>query len=222
MIDERQTGRVSGPAFDEQVDRPDGRHLLAVLWRWKVLIAAGTIFFLAAAFALLRLTPINYQASKIVTVQQPALQAGGDQGRQDVAKITALLPTFARLATSDQVMSDVQNRLATPASVSTLRARLTVAAIPSELSIRIDAHDRRPSVANRLTEETAAAFIAYYTNFQTVNGVAPDLHYVFTSVTAARAERPSRNALRTLVLTALLGFAVMSGVAYLLEYAERP
>src|SRR5438309_1671847 len=98
MIDERQTGRVSSPPYEEAVDRPDGRHLLAVLWRWKVLIAAGTIFFLAAAFALLRLTPVN----------------------------------------------------------------------------------------------------------------------------AATADRPSRNALRTLVLTALLGFAVMSGVAFLLEYAERP
>ena len=38
---------------------------------------------------------------------------------------------------------------------------------------------------------------------------------------AANAQRPARNELRTLILVGLLGLAVMSGFAYVLEYIER-
>lgn len=219
MIDERETvGRYSSV---ENVDRTDTIHLLDVIWRWKVLIAAGVLFFLGTAFALLRLTPVHYEATKYLIIRQPGLEANGDQGRSTNSKILEMMPTWARIATSDEVLRDVKGRLSTGLTPDQLRNHISVRPVLNELSLQITARDSVPNTARRLAEAEGGAFTRYIQDFNASQSFPPGIQYDVQNVNVSKAQKPARNTIRTLVLTGALGFVVMCGIAFLLEYAER-
>ena len=158
-------------ATGERVDTFDAAHLLATLWKWRVLIAAGMLFFVAASYALLRATPPDFQAQKVLVIDQPAIVATGNEGREASAKILSLIPTFARLATTDEVLAGVRRSVGTAASIDQLRARVTAQPIVNELALRITARDARATVSTRLAEATAKAFATSLDSYQAENGV---------------------------------------------------
>lgn len=206
----------------EHVDHADLRHLLGILRRWSPLILGGAVFIMGATFAILRLTPPDFRAETVVQIDQPALVATGSEGRGTAEKILRLMPTFARQATSDGVLEAVRSETAADASVATLRQHVRAQPVPNELALRITAQGETEQVADRLSMATAATFAAFLEESQADGGVPEAFRYVVTPLATTDAERPSRNEARTLVLAGLLGLAVMSALAMLLDYIARP
>lgn len=205
----------------EDVERLDLEHIRTVIRRWGVLIGAGVIFIVGVTALLLQLSPQAYLASTNLEFDQPRLIAGGDQGMATTNKLVNLMPTYASVIKSDQVLAKVQKALQTRTSTLTLRNRLTVAPVERTLQVSITAHDKDPQVAISLVNATVKATQEYFTEVQTAGQVPPELRYQITPLQRPSSYRASRNEARTLILAAAIGFVIMVGIAFVLEYIDR-
>lgn len=205
----------------EDVERLDLEHIRVVIRRWGVLIGAGVLFIVGVTALLLQLSPQAYQASTTVQFDQPRLIANGDQGQATTNKLVNLMPTYASVIKSDQVLTKVQKSLQTRTSTLTLRNRLSVSPVERTLQILITAHDKEPQVAISLVNATVKATQDYFTEVQTAGQVPPEIRYKITALQRPNAYRAPRNEVRTLILAAAIGFVIMVGVAFVLEYIDR-
>lgn len=203
----------------EEVDRLDLRHMFAVVWKWRILVSAGVLFALAATLAMLRLTQPLYTAEQTVVFDQPGLVESSGAGA--VEKISIQLPTYARIANSDLTLVRVQARLGTTASLADLRGRLRVTHLTGTLALLIEARDANKEVAESIADAATASLIDQVNSLQERAAVPELQRYIMTPLDEVRGVRPNQQEGRTLVLAALLAFAVMAGVAFLLEYVER-
>lgn len=207
---------------DERVERLDIRHLGRVIWKWRILVLAGTLFVATAAVALLRVTEPAFQAETVVLFDQPALVARAEGGLAAASKLLNLLPTYARIATSDPVMSDVRDQLGSGATLDELKRRIEARPIPDTLALQIVARDEDAEVAERLAAATAAALGNHFEAMLEAADLPEESTFVLTTLVEPDAERPGRNEARTVILAALLGLLVMVGLAFFLEYIEQP
>lgn len=205
----------------ERVEQLDVRHLARVVWKWRILVVAGVLFIVSATVALFGLTPPDYEAQTTLLFDQPALVATGEQGLATTQKLANLMPTYARVATSDPVLRRVEAELATDQGPEALRQRIDAAPLPDALAIAIRARDEEASIAEQLVVETAQALADVLEDAQIESEIPPQLRITVTPLLEPTAERPERNQARTLVLAGLMGFAVMVGIAFFLEYLEN-
>src|SRR5436853_619256 len=125
MVTKRDERTTIDPFEMEVVERADVGHIWRVIAKWRVLIAAGVIFVLGATYALLALTPPNYEASATVLFDQPTLIAGGAPGLDTLQMLSNLMPTLATEVTGDPVLKRVADQLGTSAPLGALRGRIT-------------------------------------------------------------------------------------------------
>lgn len=204
----------------ERVERLDVAHIGRVVRKWRLLVIVGALFIVGATVALLRLTPPAYEAETVLLFDQPALVATGDEGLATAQKLLNLMPTYARIATSDPVLRSVQERVGTDAPLDDLRSRLASAPVPDTLAISIVASDDQGDVAERLAAATAQALIDRIDEVQEETDVPAAARFIISPLLEPEAERPSRSEVRTIVFAAILGVLVMIGVAFFLEYIE--
>jgi capsular polysaccharide biosynthesis protein len=198
-------------------DITDLRHLLAILSRWRILIASGTVFVVASTVALLALTPPAYSATSVLLVDQPVGVANGDEGLGVAQKLVNLLPTYADLATTDFTLAVVKDRLEIRDSLDDLRGRIDARADNNTLLLRITARDSDARAAEDLASAVGKATKDGIAVLQREGGVPDKFQFVVTQVSAPDASQPSRNELRTVLLAAAFGLAVMAGLAIALE-----
>ena len=209
------------PEREERVDNADFGHLGRVLRKWRVLIAAGVLFAVAVTFALLRLTTPDYRAETVLLFDQPALVATGEQGLAASQKLSNLMPTYARVATSDVVMAKVRETTGTSESVEQLRGRVDAEQVTDTLALRITVDHGNREAAERTTAAVAQGLRDVLGDLQADSDVPDDLEFVITPLLEPDAERPARDEPRTLLLVGLVALIVMAGVALLLEYVDR-
>jgi capsular polysaccharide biosynthesis protein len=215
----RQDHLLPGPKQPEDVERADVGHFLRVVMRWWVVILAGTIFIVGTAVALLRLTTPPFQAETVLVFDQPV--SGGLNGQQGLAatqQIVSLLPTYARIATSDGVLTDAAGRAGVTASLDELRARVKAQPVPETLALRLTAEDANPKVADKLSAAVSRTFAKFLDDRQSAAGIAADRHVTVSPLTARGASREPRAETRTIILAALLGLTVTIALAFFLEY----
>jgi capsular polysaccharide biosynthesis protein len=211
------TGRAIEP---EEIDRLDLRHIFAVVWKWRILVAAGVIFTLAASALILQATEPEFEAHQTLVFDQPGIVQGASS--EPIEKINAILPTYARLAVSDRVMTAVKSRLGTSASVADLQERVIVRRVPETLALEILATDENASAAEGIAQAVTSALTDALDEVQDRAEVPEQARYILTPLDDVEASRPPRRQTRTMVLAAVLAFAVMSGLALILEFVERP
>lgn len=205
----------------EDVESLDLEHIRRVIRRWGALIGVGVLFIVGVTALLLQLSPQSYQATTILEFDQPRLIANGDQGQATTNKLLGLMPTYASVISGDQVLTKVQKALRVSTSTQALRSRLQVANIPTTLQISVTGSDRDPAVAVNLVNATVQATQAYFDEVQVAAQVPPEARYRITALRRPTAFRPTRNEPRTLILAAAIGFVIMLGVAFVLEYIDR-
>jgi capsular polysaccharide biosynthesis protein len=208
------------PPDPEAVERFDIGHVFRVARRWLTLILAGVVFIVGATVALFRLTPPDYQATTVLLFDQPQL-VGGTGGLGAAQKLLELMPTYAELAVSDVVLREVRETLRTDASFATLRSRLVAIPVEGTLTIRITASDPSSRTAEELSRAAAEGLRDQVAALQDRGAVPPEGRYIITVIGSPAASRPARNESRTIVLSAILGAAVMMGIALLLEYVGK-
>jgi len=213
----------SGPET-ENVERADIGHFFAVVARWWVVVLAGTIFVVGTAVALLRLTTPPYRAQVVMLFDQPV--SGGLNGQQGLAateNVISLLPTYASVARSDQVLRDSAAAAGVTATIEELRDRVDVQVVPSTLAIRMAVEDANAQIAERLTAALTETFAKHLDEEQASAGVQAEQRSTVIPISIERATRASRSEARTIALAAILGLTIMVGVAFLLEYIRpRP
>ena len=216
------TDSTAPGGVDERVERLDVRHVGTVIWKWRILVLAGTLFIVTAAFALLRLTQPAYQAEAVVLFDQPALVATGEGGLAAASKLLNLLPTYSRIAVSDPVLKEVRERVGTSATLQQLKRRIESRPIPDTLALQIVVRDENPEVAEALASTTVQVLDDRFKGMQRVEDLPEEARFVLTTLVEPDAERPGRNVVRSVVLAGLLGLMVMIGLSFFLEYIEQP
>jgi len=205
------------PADGIGADITDVRHILAILTRWRILIASGTLFVVSATVALLMLTPPAYSATSVLMIDQPLGIANGEEGLGVAQKMINLIPTYAELATTDYTLSSVKERLQIKDSLPNLRSRIDAEASEGKLFMHITARDSDARIAQDLASAVGQSVKEGIVALQAASSVPEAFQFVITEVSAPDATRPSRNELRTVLLAAAFGFAVMAALSIALE-----
>ena len=216
-------GALSQPE-PENVERADVGHFFAVVARWWVVVLAGTIFVVGTAVALLRLTTPPYRAQVVMLFDQPVTGGlTGQQGQATTENIISLLPTYASVARSDQVLKDSAAAAGVQATIEQLRDRVEVEVVAGTLAIRIAVEDTNAQIAERLSAAVTETFAKHLDEEQASAGVQKEQRSTAIPISVERATRASRSEARTIALAAILGLTIMIGVAFLLEYIRpRP
>lgn len=201
----------------DEVDITDVRHLVAVVARWRLLIASGTLFVVGTTVALLFLTLPAYSATSVLLFDQPLGVANGSDGLGVAQKLVSLVPTYAELATTDFALAEVKEQLEIKESLADLRGRVEAEASEGTLLMRITARDPDARAAEDLAAALGQAVKTGVTELQETGHVPAEFQFSITEVSAPHATRPARNELRTVLLAAGFGLAVMAGLAIALE-----
>lgn len=201
----------------EDVDITDVRHLVAIITRWRLLIASGTLFVVGTTVALLYLTVPAYSATSVLYFDQPLGVANGSEGLGVAQKLVSLVPTYAELATTDFALGEVKEQLEIKESLADLRARVEAEASDGTLLMRITARDPDARAAEDLAAALGQSVKTGVTRLQEQGQVPAEFQFIVTEVSAPDATRPTRNELRTVLLAGGFGLAVMAGLAIALE-----
>jgi capsular polysaccharide biosynthesis protein len=212
------------------------RRYLAILRRRILLIVVTVAVGVGAAVAATPRTH-TYVATSVIYVGPRAFNFNTNQvtGNNDsILAVEAVLTTFSKMIDSQPTASDAVTNTGVERSPAGVVAQTTVSAEPSTQLLDVKVTDSDPTVAERLANGMADAFIQKVQSYQPGTqatsgptsataaqpGTAPTAPaYVFS-----RAGLPispeSTGLLKNLGLGALLGLLAASGLAFLLEYLD--
>ncbi len=186
----------------------DIRELLAALWRQRVLVVLVLVVELAATFGFLATAPRVYEATATLAAS-PTAEALRSTGNFDV-----LEATFARLATTSDVLEGARTRLGGDITLGTLRESVRGVLVPNTVLIRVTAE----SSSARRAAEIANAVVTELPFHDPSRGL-----FRFTVAETARTpEFPARPNKRLVVgLGAVFGVALSVGAGLLRDNAAR-
>jgi hypothetical protein len=219
---------------------------LRVLWRFRVLVAAGIL--LSAGLALLThvrvefdgavpqlsyRTPLTWASSSTILISERgfpwgasslqdvgALQRGEPpRGPQytDPGRFTSLALLYARLAKSDEVRA-ILARKGVPRGASYSVTPESQEGVAILPILRIDAWSTSPADAKSLADLATEAFRSYIVEQQQENAIPPERRVSLEVVRSAKSAQviSGRSPVKP-VLALLVGLAVTFGLAFLLE-----
>ena len=142
------------------------RWILAVIRRWRWLIAGSTILAAVAAFAFTSWMPPEYEATVTLYVEQTK-----DTGENNFDLIVAgerLALTYSQMLKGRSVLETVISELGLKETPDKLAERITVDPIRDTQLIRVMVKDSSPSQGARLANSLADALIAHIEKLQAV------------------------------------------------------
>jgi capsular polysaccharide biosynthesis protein len=213
------------------------RRYLAILRRRLLLILITVVVGAGAAVVATPRTP-TYSATSVIYVGPRAFDFNTNQatGNNDsILAVNAVLTTFAKMIDSQPTATAAVANTGVDRSPADLVIQTTVSAEPSTQLLDVNVSDSDPSIAQRLANGMADAFIQKVQSYQPATGTTPGSAAQATpaqpgSAPAApayvfsRAGRPtspeSTGLLRNVGLGALLGLLASCGLAFLIEYLD--
>lgn len=188
------------------------RHLGHVLLRWWLLLVGGTALALFIGFVAIIGSPTRYAATSLVGFDQPEL-VPAPEGKNVVDKLAELMPTFAQLASSDDVLSAAADNAKLSLSRDDLRGAVSVSQPLNTitLSIRVE----RPKRAD--TQQLADGLVAALRQRVEAKSGPGNQRFALTVLRVPDAHEVTQNATRTLVLAFVLGLGISAVAAVVLE-----
>jgi len=186
---------------------------------WRILLRRGWIILLVAAVTTISALAFSkaqepvYRATVLLSVQPARL----DWGLQQTLK--NMMRNYSRQIKSRQNAQQVIDQLQLDMSPDSLKAKLNVSPIESDLLIQVDVKDHDPIVAQDIARVTAEVFVAQMTAFN-LDQDKRDRVYV------TKLENPEQGALFSpktkinVLAGALLGALLGAIIALILEYAD--
>lgn len=145
----------------------------------------------------------TWTATALVSVDEPrAVAAAGDGGVLD--KLSRVRLKYLGLVPTDLLAVPVAARLGVP--VTQVRGRLSGAALPLDLLLRLSCSDSGPAPARRCADALAAAMVDFTAHEQQAQGIPADQRLVMTQVQqAGPASRTGPHRSRTAGIALLAG-----------------
>ena len=209
---------VSGDHMEGFYLDDDRGHVARAVWRWRLAILVAVIVVAGGTLAALLGLPGSYTASTTVTLDQPQVTAGGQQGLAATQKLLDLMPTYASLVTSDAVLGAVRRDLGLSESMTATRDRVTVDPVNQELALRITATGGTREATNGFVQDIVGQFTSHLVALEAGNGVPPSLRIVVTQLTRPDAVRQDRHVAQTTALAAVATLFVMAALAAAVDY----
>ena len=207
------------------------RHVGRVLRRWWGLLLAGTLIALLLAGTALIGSTTRYAGEAVILVNQPGLARLQD-GKTVVEKVASLLPTYAQLAVSDEVLESVREEVGITGSIDALRRDIRVAPVPETLTLRLRverdteraAVEAAEALVDALTEriadmddQAADLLVEQAEDPATVGTLAVASRTTVTQLQAATVTELSQDVVQTLVLAIVLGLGFSAVAAFVLD-----
>jgi capsular polysaccharide biosynthesis protein len=202
------------------------RRYLAILRRRLVLIVVTVIGAMAAAGAATPRTP-HYAATAVIYAgpRSYSLNTSGPANNADVLQgINGVLTTFTKMIGSEPIAAEAVSTTGVGRSPARVVGQTSVTIEPSTQLLDVQVKDTDPSVAERLANGVADAFVTRVQTLQpdatATQGTAPAVPaYVFQ-----RAKSPtspeSNGLMRNVGLAGLFALVLSVGLAFLLEYLD--
>jgi capsular polysaccharide biosynthesis protein len=208
------------------------RRYLAVLRRRLLLIVITVVVAVGAAVAATPRTP-TYDATSVIYVGPRAFDFNTNN-QDSILAVNAVLTTFSKMIDSQPTAADAVSNTGVDRAPGAVVGQTTVTAEPSTQLLDVKVTDTDPTVAERLANGIADAFVHKVQSFQPGTsttpgsaaaapaqpGTAPSAPaYVFERA-ALPTSPQSTGLLRNVGLGALLGLLASAGLALLLEYLD--
>ncbi|HZT66406.1 MAG TPA: hypothetical protein VFA11_11510 [Acidimicrobiales bacterium] len=189
-----------------------------VVRRWWVLLFIGTVLGLGVAAALTATAAVTSTSTAVVTVNQPRFLIDPGFGQQTVNKLNGMMPTFASLATSDQVLQQVEDQTGVRMALKDLRTHVTVTVPPATLDLQIAVQLSSGADAQAVAQGIIANLQGQLATFGGA-GAPADEQIVLSTLQAPVTVRDSRHATRNLTVAGILGFGLAAMVAFAVDRA---
>jgi capsular polysaccharide biosynthesis protein len=210
------------------------RRYLAILRRRILLIIVTVVVGVGAAVAATPRTSI-YSATTVIYVGPRAFDFNTNTvtNNQDaILAVNAVLTTFSKMIDSQPTATDAVSNTGVDRSPGAVVGKTTVTAEPSTQLLDVKVTDTDPTVAERLANGMADAFVQKVQSYQPGTattpssatpaqpGTAPSAPaYVFQRAALPTSPEP-KGLLQNVGLGALLGLLASAGLAFLLEYLD--
>jgi len=191
---------------------------LRAIWKGKWLILAAIVVASAGTYAAVSHLSPQYSASTVVNFNQPQVTATGQEGLAATQKLLDLMPTYAAVATSDQVLSAASTDLSLNQSPSSLRNRVAAGQEGQELAISISVTGSSAPAANSLDQAVETEFARAIDQEQIANGIPSSLKLVLTRLTNPAATEETRHIWQTTLLAGVTMLVLASAIAALAQY----
>lgn len=209
---------------------------LAVLRRRWLLIVITSVVGALFGFSTSSRAAV-YEASTVLFVgSQPGQLPTSDLSLDRLGALDRMLITFARMIQSEPIASDAVRRAGIERSPDAVVAQSVAAPIPQTQLLQITVRDSDPSVAQRLANAEAEAFVEKVRAFVPPSGSTLTTNttvvgsgegalpvglpaYVFESARLPTVPLANDSA-RRIALGALFGFLLSAATAFTLEYLD--
>lgn len=196
---------------------PSLRDLFRILWRrlWVIVLVAVVLSGGAAAFSLVQ-TPMYEASTKILVGQEQGNQAPGSLAG-DVQGLQQITLTMAEAVNSRPVAEAVIRELDLGTSPEAFLENLSVRQVAETQFIQVAYTDPDPEQAREITQTIGETFS------EQVSEVSPSTNAITATVwePAVEPDEPvSPNPTRNGILALMLGLALGTGLALLLEYLD--
>ncbi len=191
------------------------RHAMAVVRRWWLLIAIGTVIAGALGAAVSAGSGAHFTADTQVVVTQPAqILARGNES--SVQRLADLMNTISQLATSDQVLEPARQSAAPKRSLDQMRTSVTATVVPNTLVITIHTDFPTSGEAKNVGTAVAAELKTRLGRFAS-SASDPVTSLTLEDVRAPIVEKVPASLPRTLLVAFILGFGFSVLAAFALD-----
>jgi capsular polysaccharide biosynthesis protein len=190
-------------------------HAIAVVRRWWLLIAIGTLVALGLGAAVSIGSGTHFTADTDVVVTQPE-QLLKPETEAATQRLADLMNTVGELATSDKVLEAARQAAAPKRSLQTMRSSVTATVVPGTLVITIHTDFPTSSEAQKVGIAVAAQLKVRLSEFAG-SGADPRTTLTLEDVRAPIVEKVPATLLRTLLVALVLGFGFSVLAAFALD-----
>lgn len=189
------------------------QHVIAVIQRWWLLIAVGTLVALALGAVVSVGSETHYTADTEVVVVQPAqLLAPRNEGA--VQRLADLMNTISALATSDAVLEPARQAAGSNRSLDDMRNHVSASVVQSTLIVSIHTDFPTPEEAEKIGTAVATQFGKRLGEFSR-SSIDPVTLLTLENVRAPIVKEVQSTLPRTLIVALVLGlgFSVLAAFA---------
>lgn len=173
----------------------------------------------AVAFFVVRNEHQSYTADAEILVDQPQI-TGAPSGNASISKILQLIPTYAQIATSSSIATEVADQLG-DVSADDVRSSISASQVEKTQVLSIEVNNSDSDLAEKIASATANTLINRITENQKKLDPKPEDALVLSLIEQPNVHVNPTHKMRTVALAAVFGLIISAGAFLVMENQRR-